>query len=82
MNIKGQVRVPAAEHQSFFPSFDASNFHKLVDESSQVRPSIVAIVYFVRVCEGGMRRQRCEWYNIINTFGSLVQVNVKLRHIR
>ena len=40
----------------FFPSFDASNFHKLVNESLKVRPNIVAILYFVRVREGVIRR--------------------------
>ena len=30
-----------------FPSFDATIFHKLDDESSYVRPNIVAILYFV-----------------------------------
>ena len=43
-------------NREFFPSFDASNFHKLVNESSKVRPNIVAILYFVRVCEGTIRR--------------------------
>ena len=43
-------------NHEFFPSFDASNFHKLVNESSRVRPNIVAILYFVRVCEGAIRR--------------------------
>ena len=37
----------------FFPSFDASNFHKLVNE---VRPNIVTILYFARVSEGVIRR--------------------------
>ena len=30
-----------------FPSFDASNLHKFVNESSSVRPNILAILYFV-----------------------------------
>ena len=43
-------------NREFFPSFDASNFHKLINESSKVRPNIVANLYFVRVCEGTIRR--------------------------
>ena len=43
-------------NREFFPSFDASNFHKLVKESLSVRPNIVAILYVVRVCEGAIRR--------------------------
>ena len=43
-------------NREFFQGFDASNFQKLVNESSQVRPNIVAILYFVRVCEGAIRR--------------------------
>ena len=39
-----------------FPSFDASNFHKLVNESSYVRPNNVTILHFERVCEGTIRR--------------------------
>ena len=38
--------------REYFPSFHASNFHKFDDYSSYVRPNIVAILYFVRVCEG------------------------------
>ena len=40
----------------FFQSFDASNVHKLVNESWYVRPHIIAILYFVFVCEGAIRR--------------------------
>ena len=54
--IKRQPYQLLNTNREFFPSFDASNFHKLVDESSQVRPNIVAILYFVRVCEGAIRR--------------------------
>ena len=42
--------------RELFPSFDASSFHKLDDESSKVRPNIIAKLYFVRVCEGAIRR--------------------------
>ena len=42
--------------REFFPNFHASNFHKLDIQSSKVRPNIVAILYFVRVCEGSIRR--------------------------
>ena len=43
-------------NRDFIPNFDASNFHKLVDESLYLRPNIVTTLYFVQVCEGAIRR--------------------------
>ena len=54
--IKKQSYQLLNTNREFFPSFDASNFHISVNESSLVRPNIVAILYFVRVCEGAIRR--------------------------
>ena len=39
-----------------FSKFDASKFHKLVKESSKVRPNIVAICCSVQVCKGMIER--------------------------
>ena len=54
--VKKQPYILLNTNRVFFLSFDASNFHKLDDESSYVRPNLVAILYFVRVCEGAIRR--------------------------
>ena len=54
--VKKQPYQLLNTNHEFFPSFDASNFHKLVNESSLVRPNIVTILYFVPVCEGAIRR--------------------------
>ena len=54
--VKKQPYQLLNTNREFFPSFDASNFHKLVNESSQVGPNIVSILYFVRMCEGAIRR--------------------------
>ena len=45
--VKKQACQLLNTNREFFPSLDALNFHKVVDESSQVRPNIVAILYFV-----------------------------------
>ena len=42
--------------RDFLPSCDASNFHKLVNESSHVRPNIITILYFALVCERATRK--------------------------
>ena len=49
--VKKQPHHLLNTNREFFPSFDASNFHKLVHESSYVKPNIVAIFYFVRICK-------------------------------
>ena len=49
-----------------------SSFQVLQLQVSKVRPNVIAILYFVRVCECAIRRLAFEWH--INTFGSLVQV--------
>ena len=54
--VKKQPYQLLNTNREFFPSFDASNFNKLVNESSQVGPNIVSILYFVRMCEGAIRR--------------------------
>ena len=54
--VKKQPYQLLNTNRELFPSFDASSFHNLVNESSKVRPNIVAILYFVRVCEGVIRR--------------------------
>ena len=54
--VKKQPYQLLNTNREFFPSFDASNFHTLDDKSSQVRPNILAILYFVLVCEGAIRR--------------------------
>ena len=54
--VKKQPYQLLNTNREFFPSLNASNYHKLDDGSSQVRPNIVAILYFVRVCEGAIRR--------------------------
>ena len=54
--VKKQPYQLLNTNREFFPSFDASNFLKLVNESSSVRPDIVAILYVVRACEGAIRR--------------------------
>ena len=48
--VKKQPYQLLSTSREFFPSFDASNFHKLV------RPNIVAILYFVKACEGAISR--------------------------
>ena len=45
--VKKQPYQLLNTNREFFPSFDASNCHE---------PNIVAILYFVRVCEGAIRR--------------------------
>ena len=54
--VKKQPYQLLNTRREFFPSFDACNFHKLFNGSLKVRPNIVAILYFVRVCEGAIRR--------------------------
>ena len=54
--VKKQPYQLLNTNREFFLSFDASNLHKLVNESSQARPNIVAILYFVGVCEGAISR--------------------------
>ena len=54
--VKKQLYQLLNTSHEFFPSFDASNCHTLVNESSYVRPNIVAISYFVLVCEGVIRK--------------------------
>ena len=54
--VKKQPYQLLNTNRESFPCFDASNFHKLVNESSKVRPNIVAILYFVRVREGVIGR--------------------------
>ena len=54
--VKEQAYQLLNTNREFFPSFDASNVHKLVNESSYVRPNVVAILYFIRVCECAIRR--------------------------
>ena len=43
-------------NREFFPSFDASNVHNLVNECSYIRPNIVAIFAFCPSVRGAIRR--------------------------
>ena len=54
--VKKQPYQLLNTNHEFFLSCDASNFHELVNEPSKVRPNIVAILYFVRVCKAAIRR--------------------------
>ena len=54
--VKKQPYQLLNTNREFFPSFDSFNVHKLVNGSSLVGPNIIAILYFVQVCEGAIRR--------------------------
>ena len=49
--VKKQPHQLLNTNREFIPSFDASIFYNLRNESSQVRPNMLAILYFVRVAK-------------------------------
>ena len=58
MFVKKQPYQQLNTSCEFFPSFDASNFHTFISWLMDLCKlgQIVAILYFVRMCEGTIRR--------------------------